>query len=230
MPMKSDSSTSVSTRPVPPQAREAAERVSFWMDAPELQADAVALDALLAACADDDTHDTWGHYHWLGDVLRQGENAPPPADTAFVAAVMQRVAHEPLPQRMPEAVVPHTTAKVVALPVAAPSASAVPEAANDAVFRWKWVAGVAALAAVVSVAWQVVVAPGGGAAAPQLAQAPAAVAPAQVPVWTERGLVLRDPQLEALLSANRKSGSTSALALQMPAEFLRSTTYNTPQR
>ena len=128
MPMKSDSSTSVSARPVSPQAREAAERVSFWMDAPELQADAVALDELLAACADDDTHDTWGHYHWLGDVLRQGENAPPPADTAFVTAVMQRVAHEPLPQRMPEAVVPHTTATVVALPVAAPSA--MPVASN----------------------------------------------------------------------------------------------------
>lgn len=231
MPMKSDSSTSVSARPVSPQAREAAERVSFWMDAPELQADAAALDALLAACADDDAHDTWGHYHWLGDVLRQGENAPPPVDTAFVAAVMQRVAHEPLPQRVPEAVLPHTTVTVVALPVAAPSASAVPEAANDAVFRWKWVAGVATVAAVVSVAWQVVVAPGGGVAGSQLAQAPAAVAPAHVvPVWTKHGFVLRDPQLEALLSANRKSGSTSALALQMPAEFLRSTTYDTPQR
>lgn len=229
MPMKSDSSTSVSTRPVSPQAREAAERVSFWMDAPELlQADAVALDELLAACADDDTHDTWGHYHWLGDVLRQGENAPPPADTAFVTAVMQRVAHEPLPQRMPEAVVPHTTATVVALPVAASPASAVPEAANDAVFRWKWVAGVAALAAVVSVAWQVVVAPGGGAAAPQLAQAPAAVVPTTQAVWTQHGVVLRDPQLEAFLSAHRQFGGVSAL--QMPAGFLRNATYDAPQR
>ena len=42
------------------------------------------------------------------------------------------------------------------------------------------------------------------------------------------GVVLRDPQLEALLSAHRQFGGASAL--QMPAGFLRNATYDAPQR
>lgn len=233
MPMKPDACAPESPSPPPPQAREAAERVSFCMDAPELLAQdhAAELDALLAdAASGAHARQTWGEYHWLGDVLRHGEGALPPANAAFVAAVMQRVAQEPLPAAQPT---PQSATVVVPLPVASPSQAGpravAGEAANDAVFRWKWVAGVATLAAVVSVAWQVTVAPAGGAAGPQLAQAPVQVVPAaSVPVWTEHGLVLRDPQLEALLSAQRKLDGTSAL--QAPAGFVRSATYDKPQR
>ena len=232
MPMKPDACAPESPPPLPPQVREAAERVSFCMDAPELLAqDDAELDALLAdVVSGAHTRQTWGEYHWLGDVLRHGEGALPPANAAFVAAVMQRVAQEPLPAAQPT---PQSATVVVPLPVASPSQAGpravAGEAANDAVFRWKWGAGVATLAAVVSVAWQVTVAPAGGAAGPQLAQAPVQVVPAaSVPVWTEHGLVLRDPQLEALLSAQRKLDGTSAL--QVPAGFVRSATYDKPQR
>ena len=232
MPMKPDACAPESPPPLPPQVREAAERVSFCMDAPELLAqDDAELDALLAdVVSGAHTRQTWGEYHWLGDVLRHGEGALPPANAAFVAAVMQRVAQEPLPAAQPT---PQSATVVVPLPVASPSQAGpravAGEAANDAVFRWKWVAGVATLAAVVSVAWQVTVAPAGGAAGPQLAQAPAQAVPAaSVPVWTEHGVVLRDPQLEALLSAHRQFGGASAL--QMPAGFLRNATYDAPQR
>lgn len=238
MPMKPEACAPESPPPLSPLVREAAERVSFCMDAPELLADDGAeLDALLADTVHwSHTRQTWGDGHWLGEVLRHGEGALPPADAAFVVAVMQRVAQEPLPQVVPLPSAHPTasqtapqTATVVPLPVAEPRVAA-SEAANDAVFRWKWVAGVAAMAAVVSVAWQVVVAPSGRAAGPQLAQAPTQAVPAApVQVWTEHGLVLRDPQLQAWLSTHRQLDAT--LALQGPAGFVRSATYNhTPQR
>ncbi len=160
----------------------------------------------------------WASYQCIGDVLRT--QAAPAADAAFVRSVMERIAKEPLPVPM----APSTVTVV---------ASTAVEAANDSVFRWKMVAGVASLLAVAAVAWQVVVAPAPS-AQPQWASAPAgvqatsgAVVPVQA-VITEQGVVLRDPQLEEMMAAHRQYGSMSAL--QMPAGFLRNATYDTPQR
>jgi sigma-E factor negative regulatory protein RseA len=47
-------------------------------------------------------------------------------------------------------------------------------------------------------------------------------------VVTERGVMLRDPQIEEFMAAHRQHGSLSAL--QMPAGFLRNATYDVPQR
>ncbi len=160
----------------------------------------------------------WASYHCIGDVLRT--QSAPVADAAFVRSVMDRIAKEPLPTM----ITPPPVTVVAPVPV---------EAANDSVFRWKMVAGVASLLAVAAVAWQVVVAPAPS-AQPQWAAAPAgaqaamgAVVPVQA-VVTEQGVVLRDPQLEELMAAHRQYGSMSAL--QMPAGFLRNATYDTPQR
>lgn len=167
----------------------------------------------------------WSEYHWLGEALRAGDHAPAPADQAFVAGVMARIVSEEAvvikPKRVEDKPV---TLALPGLP-----------AANDAVFRWKMVAGMATLAAVAAVAWHVAVQPQSG---PQLAQASSPATPviqvaaeeqprAQA-VVTERGVVLRDPQLEELLAAHRQYGGMSAL--QMPAGFLRNATYETPQR
>jgi sigma-E factor negative regulatory protein RseA len=162
----------------------------------------------------------WHDYHWLGDALRAGDHAPAPADSVFVAGVMARLQSE---QALPlGSVAPRTSPR---------------EAANDAVFRWKMVAGVASLAAVVAVAWQVVAGPS-PVSGPQLARATAVpqvvrVAEGDVPsqaeaVLTPQGVMIRDPQLEALLAAHRQYGGVSAL--QTPAGFLRNATYETPQR
>ena len=154
----------------------------------------------------------WADYQWLGEALR-AQPAPQPApNPAFVAGVMARIAAETVAAPAPAA---------VALQPARPPA------ANDAVFRWKVVAGVASVCAVAALAWQVAVAPAPG-AAPQWAQAPATQAPAAVAVATDHGVVLRDPQLEELMAAHRQYGSVSAL--QMPAGFLRNATYEAPQR
>ncbi|WP_219339051.1 sigma-E factor negative regulatory protein [Tepidicella baoligensis] len=157
-------------------------------------------------------HQAWTGFHCVGQALR-GEPEMP-ADPAFVAGVMARIAREEVQPRG-------------AAERRLPAAAAATEAANDAVFRWKMVAGVASLVAVAAVAWQIVATPL-SAAGPQLAQAPAAgQAPLQA-VITPQGVMLRDPQLEEFLAAHRQLGGMSAL--QMPAGFLRNATYEAPQR
>jgi sigma-E factor negative regulatory protein RseA len=107
------------------------------------------------------------------------------------------------------------------------------KAANDTVFRWKLLAGVASMVVVSLIGWQA----GGGwgdrAGVPKLAQAPI-----QVPVQThqtevaalqpalvggEPQVMIRDRQLDALLAAHKQFGGTSAL--QVPTGFLRNATF-----
>lgn len=154
----------------------------------------------------------WADYQWLGEALRAQPAPQPVPNPAFVAGVMARIAAETV---------------AVPTPAAVALQHARPPAANDAVFRWKVVAGVASVCAVAALAWQVAVAPAPG-AAPQWAQVPATQAPAAVAVATDHGVVLRDPQLEELMAAHRQYGSVSAL--QMPAGFLRNATYEAQQR
>jgi len=166
---------------------------------------------------------TWARYQLIGDALRGA--APQAADGARVAAIMQRVRQEraaPAPELI--------AAPVVLAPTRA-------EAANDAVFRWKMLAGFASLAAVVAVAWNMAgTGDMGGAAGPQLAQMPVQSAPvaaasveaaAPVVVAGEQGPVLRDPRLEELMAAHRQAGGMSAL--QMPAGFLRNAAFDLPE-
>jgi sigma-E factor negative regulatory protein RseA len=97
------------------------------------------------------------------------------------------------------------------------------EAANDGVFRWKMVAGIAALAAVGSMVWGLV---GQQAATPgaQLAlQAPGQnviTVQAKPGISQEPLVMIRDPRLDELLAAHKQFGGMSAL--QQPAGSLRS--------
>jgi len=157
----------------------------------------------------------WDAYRCIGDALRAlAPGAQSGADPAFVRGVMQRIPAEPRP--------------VVSVPEARHQAPA----ANDAVFRWKMVAGMATLAAVVAVAWQIGAVPGAGDDGPRLAQGqtPAVLATtaADTTVETPAGVVVRDPQLEELLAAHRQWGGASAL--QTPAGFLRAASYEPPTR
>jgi sigma-E factor negative regulatory protein RseA len=179
-------------------------------------------------------------YQVIGDVLR-GTNpvlgAQKPTD--FLAGVRTRLAAEevrptPAPALRPVA----ATTSAVTGHVRAP-------AANDAVFRWKLVAGFASLAAVMAVSWTLLgTSPGstgsptgGGQMAllsnPQgAAQVQTAGAASQtgqdVLVNTPQGMVIRDAQLEERLAEHRQYGGMSAL--QMPAGFLRNATYDAPGR
>lgn len=193
--------------------------------------------------------DTWHRYHLIGDVLRGGSPA------AFVCSDAARnsarahafaraiVAQAAAASRTTDALPAETVvAKPVVIAMPRPVAMAAP-AANDAVFRWKMVAGFASVAAVAAVAWSVVGlggSPGEGAllaAAPverQLARpaapVPLFVASAPEPVWvsTPQGVVLRDARMEELMRTHRQAGGGPAL--QVPAGFLRAATHDAAQR
>lgn len=193
--------------------------------------DARGCDALLGSL-ESDALSNWHAYQVIGDVLR---GHPDPTGnrsaTDFLAAVRLgledndvRVTAQPRP--------------VVNVAVATSGAGR-RDAANDAVFRWKLVAGFASLAAVMAVSWSVVSGSNGAAAGAQLASnAPAAVtttaataAPAvnvPVAVSTGQGVLIRDAQLEALLAEHRQHGGMSAL--QMPSGFIRNATYEAAGR
>jgi sigma-E factor negative regulatory protein RseA len=184
---------------------------------------AAELDALFQDKADLAGWDAdWRTFHLIGDVLRGSEPVAPsrlPPD--FAATVMGRLHDGAVLQ-------PVSTESVVHLRGAS---------ANDAVFRWKLVAGLASMAAVAAVGWALVgtVTPSSG-AGPQMALTSPTVtqdAPQEVPqavvVQTPQGQVLRDARLEQLLAEHRQYGGMSAL--QMPAGFLRNATYDAaPQR
>ena len=181
------------------------------------------LDALLRDGADSAGWDAdWKTFHLIGDVLRGSEPVVPsrlPSD--FAARVTQSLQGELIVR--PAA--PESVAHLRAAP------------ANDAVFRWKFVAGLASLAAVAAVGWALVgtVTPSSS-SGPQLAlTSPPTVQgmpqePSQaVVVQTPQGQVLRDARLEQLLAEHRQYGGMSAL--EMPTGFLRNATYDAaPQR
>lgn len=209
--------------PLPGRAPEVASALSALVDG---ELDQIELEALLVRFGEEsETRAAWQSYQVIGDVLRgsaPAASALAPPD--FLAGFRARLQAEPLARPQPD------PAEVSARPRA--------PAANDAVFRWKLLAGAASLAAVMAVSWSVLGgAPlgAGGSAGPQLSlmQQPALVvaddATKAVVVSTPQGPVIRDARLEALLAAHRQYGGMSAL--QMPAGFLRDATYDAaPQR
>lgn len=193
------------------------------------------LDALLGSLQSESLA-SWHAYEVIGDVLRGHEDptgTQPAAD--FLAAV--RIGLEASNTERPHAPRTSAEASVVA------SGPGRREAANDAVFRWKLMAGVASLAAVMAVSWNLVSGAGStGSAGAQLASGspgsvsvPSLVATVATPavsapvaVNTGQGVLIRDAQLEALLAEHRQHGSMSAL--QMPSGFIRNATYEAAGR
>lgn len=203
----------------PPEA--VAQQMSAWMDG---EAGGTGLDELLSAGPALDL--TWASYHVIGESLRRELPVRMGAGpSAFLAGVRQGLAAE-------------AAREPVAVPAVQPIVRG--QAANDAVFRWKMVAGVASLAAVMAVAWGVAGSlPPDGGQAMQLVSAPAAApaspvvavsaagapgaAPSTVVVQTPQGAIVRDARLMRLLAEHRQNGMS---ALQMPAGFLRNATHD----
>jgi len=180
--------------------------------------------ALLAA--DEEALATWQVYQLVGDVLRAGDQALPPADDDFVARLRQRMAIElpaPQPRRVP------TPEVQVSAP--APQIVPVQPAANDGVFRWKLVAGLASFTAVGLLGWQLMgltPTPGSDTLA-QAASTPAPRAMAQVSADVNVApQYLRDPRMAEWLLAHRQVGG--GMALQHPNGFLRNATFEVAER
>lgn len=202
--------------------------------------DAALLDRLLAADEGRaDVFASWHTYQVIGDVLRGNRvvtTVQAPGD--FLAGIRERLQSESAP-----VVQPVSGGRI--LVQSPPVALVQVPAANDAVFRWKMVAGLASLAAVMAVSWTVLSgAPSGagGAQSPQLASASvptqqaaapvavsaAAAASSAVVVNTGQGPLIRDARLEELLAEHRQNGGMSAL--QGPTGFIRNATYDAAGR
>jgi len=181
---------------------------------------------LLSALADGELADTglqdvfqsnasysdWNSYLVIGHALRggAGTSALTGADPAFLQRLNLRLADENigLPVR----------------PVSREGLMALPNqpAANEAVFRWKLVAGFASLSAALVVGWNFVGTPDASTAA-QLSQSPAAE---QVVVSSPQGPTVRDARLEELMAAHKQLGGSS---LQVPSGFLRNAGFENSQ-
>jgi sigma-E factor negative regulatory protein RseA len=174
---------------------------------------------------DEEGQATWHAYHLIGDVLRSSEAIDSRRDAAFVQRLKLGLQQEAVLKPMLD------TTKLIAADALftgpAGQKHIINVAANAATFRWRLVAGLASLALVSVMVWQVSNDWGDQQGAPALAQAPASTAPTQLTQQQVAGgepqLMLRDPQLDALLAAHRQFGGTSAL--QMPSGFLRNATY-----
>jgi sigma-E factor negative regulatory protein RseA len=170
-------------------------------------------------------------YQLIGESLRGQAPVVADAPSAFLAGLQTRLREE--------APAPWASVAPTALAAALVAVQVRASAANDALFRWKLVAGLASLAAVTTVSWTLLStgpgASGVGITSPQLAQtqpAPgtstALAAAAPVVVNTRQGVVIRDAGLEALMAEHRQHGGVSAL--QMPAGFLRNATHDPDAR
>lgn len=167
---------------------------------------------------------TWHTYHVVRDVLRSGDAVATSHDAAFMQrlklGLQQEASHVPRVNAHDSIADDEISSEVRSLE------RPKNEGANDAVFRWKLLAGLASLAAVSVIGWQAVGGWGDQREVPQLAQVQVEspdVALQQAVVGGEPQVMIRDPQLDALLAAHRQFGGTSAL--QMPAGFLRNATF-----
>ncbi|MEY5101068.1 MAG: hypothetical protein RJA36_3787 [Pseudomonadota bacterium] len=124
----------------------------------------------------------WDEYLVVGAALRGASGrAAMPARGDFVAAVMEQLASEPQPLPADVAVAEQVERSGVA--------------ANDALWRWKLVAGVAAVTALTSLAWQF----GNGAgAAPAIAR------------WNQAAPGA-EPGPDVVLGASRASGAAGVV-------------------
>ena len=187
--------------------------------------------AALRMMASSEARDCWQVYHLVGDVLRSSDLAACGRDSLFLTRLSARLQEEAGPVAVVPAAQPAHT-RDVSRP-----------AANDGVFRWKMVAGLASFAAVAAIGWSVMggIGPQPGADA-QLAQAlPGAstqvvtlMAPPQAVLATASepagagAVMLRDARLDELLAAHRQT--TGASALGNAAGFLRNATFEGPGR
>jgi sigma-E factor negative regulatory protein RseA len=192
-----------------------------WLSAlADGEATMAELDAMLGSSpGTTDLHDRWHSYQVTGEVLRGSFPLPgtrSPQD--FLAGVMQGL---PEVDSAPLNLETLSTVGHVRRP-----------AANDAVMRWKLLAGAASVAAVMAVSLSVLraspgVADGELAGAQLVKIEPTVQSPMvlsePVAVKTERGTLIRDARLEQLLAEHRQFGGASAL--QTPAGFLRNATY-----
>lgn len=201
----------------------------------QVQGDAFA-QGLAHMAQSEDARATWHAYHVIGDVLRAGDEIDSRGDHAFLQRLRAGLAQEAPAIRTTD-----TINKIAASPISERAGGLkhlekLP--ANDARFRWTLWGSAASVVLVSLGAWQAVTGGADHAASPSLAQANATgqVLASAVPVSSAMMaanemapmVMVRDPQLDALLAAHQQFGGTSAL--QMPTGFIRNATFEGVRR
>jgi sigma-E factor negative regulatory protein RseA len=191
---------------------------------------------------DDDALASWHVYHVIGDVLRSDELGACGRDRDFVSRLSARIqAESTLPGKGPGVLIdPDLIAYEDHLTMGiSQKEQKMSPPANDSIFRWKLVAGLASLAALAVVNWSVTGALRSGSDGARLAQSSSGGAPLSLMAspgqagnlaLAEPGtlVMVRDPRLDELLAAHRQLGGTSAL--QNPSGFLRNATFEGTSR
>jgi sigma-E factor negative regulatory protein RseA len=178
----------------------------------QLQGDDFAR-AVQVAAADARAREAWCTYHVVGEVLRTGRACAGTSPEVFLARVQQQLRQE-------------TSATAARLPLAQIAVRRPAAAAND--WRWKLVAGVASVAAVTAVGWNVWGTSGIGSAQPQLAGVSSSSGVVAVSAENVGNTMMRDPRLDQLLQAHRQLGGGTALGTT--SGFLRNATFEGPAR
>ena len=235
-----------------PLEQSSREQISALADgALHGEAMAHAVDAL---CTDRAMQQVWQDHHAIGDMLRAGTRQPCTESSAFLSRFQQRLAAETLPYSGSDA---ESTSSVVPFPHRKPATVAPVEAANEPVFRWKLVSGVASLAAVAAIGWNLVGGQAGSSAtdaqrAQQQVQMPVQVASrdasrmlidtrpsvasgasGQQPEPTRVAAGGGEPQVmlrDARLDQLLEAHRQAGGAAQMPSGFLRNATFDGPSR
>lgn len=183
--------------------------------------------------------ETWHAYQLIGDAMRSADLAKASRDDLFLARLRERMAREPV------ILAPQLAAPELELPAEPRVAAA--GGALRAARRRPWASPLAAAAGVMAVAGVLVVtrmsqepaqtgAPmatlvqSAPVAAPRLvsAQTGSAAVPAEQRVEMASGTLVRDAKLDRYLAAHKQFGGSSALGV--PSGFLRSSTYDGPNR
>nr|WP_319563952.1 RseA family anti-sigma factor [uncultured Rhodoferax sp.] len=214
------------------QTTQRSQQISALMDGQLPDEEFAQVLADLERC--EQARDDWDIYHMVGDVMRSNQTPVQKHDPDFLLKLRHRMVQNAI--------------EIVAIDVASISTKAQKhqniQAANEP--RWRRVAGVASVAMAAVLVWQGLHGDNSAdpAAAPQFAQQQSAPMlqvssqmaqanvlrsrPEQVLIRsdgssalvpnTEPQVMIRDPQLDALLAAHRQFGGTTTL--QMPVGFL----------
>jgi sigma-E factor negative regulatory protein RseA len=192
------------TQPLTPLSDVQKAQISDLADG-QLQGDAFA-QAMTLMNVSSQARAHWNGLHVVGDVLR-GKTPVSSADGIdFLEKFRANLAREPALQAINHAI-----------PVKTEPAPAT----NEPFFSWKWAAGLSALAASVMLGLNLI---GTTAVAPALSGSQLAQTAVPLAVDGQTAVMLRNPQLDALIAAHNQVGGSSAF--QMPSGFLRSATYN----
>lgn len=156
---------------------------------------------------------SWHVYQLIGDVMRSEELAVGAHDLGFLTRLQAKLLQEPVP--MPLAPKPRDLQMATA-------------SANADVFRWKWVSGVTLSALVAVIGFGLWNQPSQPQFQASLVSPPVSDVVQASSVQVPQPVMLRDPQLDALLAAHQQLGGHSAL--QMPSGFLRNATFERSAR